>query len=108
MRTCMEEGSIVACEVVWAEVATGFADRKAVTGLLDSLGVAFSPLDRDAALAAAAAFSRYRLAGGQRRRVAADFLIGAHAAVQAERLLTRDRGFFGTYFGELVVVDPST
>lgn len=107
MRTCIAEGSIIACGVVWAEVATGFADRDAVTGLLDSLGVVFSPLDRDAALAATGAFRSYRLAGGGRRRVAADFLIGAHATVQAERLLTRDRGFFSSYFDTLAVIDPS-
>lgn len=107
MRTCIAEGGILACGVVWTEVATGFADRDAVVRLLDSLGVAFSPLDRDAALAAAGAFRSYRLAGGGRKRVAADFLIGAHASVQAERLLTRDRGFFSTYFDSLVIVDPS-
>lgn len=106
MRACIEEGSIVACEVVWTEVATGFADRDAVAGLLDSLGIAFSPLDRDAALVAADAFRAYRLAGGRRQRVAADFLIGAHAAVQAERLLTRDRDFFGSYFADLAVRAP--
>lgn len=107
MRSCIDDGGIVACEVVWTEVAVGFDDGEAVTRLLDSLGVAFSALGREAALVAAAAFRRYRLAGGRRQRVAADFLIGAHAAVHAERLLTRDRGFFATYFDGLAVVDPS-
>jgi hypothetical protein len=40
--------------------------------------------------------------------VIADFLVGAHALEQADRLLTRDRGFHRSAFGGLVIVDPST
>jgi predicted nucleic acid-binding protein len=38
--------------------------------------------------------------------VAADFLIGAHALVQCERLLTRDRGFYRGCFTGLKVLEP--
>jgi predicted nucleic acid-binding protein len=38
--------------------------------------------------------------------VIADFLVGAHAVEQADRLLTRDRGFQRAAFAGLVIVDP--
>ncbi len=42
-----------------------------------------------------------------RDRIAADFLIGAHAILQCDRLVTRDRGFYRDYFSGLKVLDPS-
>jgi len=75
---------------------------------MDRLGVAYSLIELKTALAASQAWKVYRSRGGQRERVAADFLIAAHAFSQAERLLTRDRGFYRVYFPRLRVLDPLT
>jgi predicted nucleic acid-binding protein len=108
LKECLAQGHVVACEVVWTETATAYQHN--VKGLLDSLdqmGIAFSPLSQTTALAAARAWHEYRRKGGTRRRIAADFLLGAHATMQCDQLLSRDHGFFREYFAGLAVMDPT-
>jgi predicted nucleic acid-binding protein len=107
IRRCLAEGALVACEVVWAEIAGEFPDSRSAARAMARLGVAFSPLDEAASLRAGEAWRAYRRRGGIRERVVADFLIGAHALSGAERMLTRDRGFYRTFFRSLRVLDPS-
>jgi len=107
LRRCIAEGGVIACEVVWAETGASFAESKAAEAALRRLRVDFSALDGSAALLAGRAWRSYRKAGGSRERVIADFLIGAHALGNADRLLTRDRGFYRRYFKRLRVLDPS-
>lgn len=107
LRACREQGDLIACEVVWAEVAAAFADRRKAADALGRLGVRFVAIDEAAAITAGTVLHTYRCNGGTRRRVIADFLIGAHAAVHADQLLTRDRGFSRSHFRGLRVVDPS-
>ena len=104
---CLAEGAVVACDVVWAEVATVYGTRHAeLLAALRTLGIDYSAVTREAALEAARHWHAYRSRGGSRQRIAADFIIGAHALTQCERLLTRDRGFYRRSFGALVVEDP--
>lgn len=107
LHRCWTEGTLIACEVVWAEVVSLFSSADAAEETMNRLGVEFSSTDLRAALAAGSAWKLYRSRGGQRQRVIADFLIGAHALSQAERLLTRDRGFYRAYFSRLKVLDPT-
>ena len=107
IRNCLSEGAIVASEVVWAEAATVFGDARRFREAMDRLTVTFSPMTEEAVIKAAQAWRRYRAGGGRRDRIAADFLIGAHAMVVADRLLTRDRGFYRRYFSGLRIVDPT-
>jgi predicted nucleic acid-binding protein len=107
LRTCLREGSLIACDVVWAETAACFPDGRRAQRALDRLGVRFVALDAEASIAAARAWRAYRRNGGKRSRVIADFLIGGHAAVHADRLLSRDRGFARSHFSGLSLLDPS-
>ena len=107
LRACLAEGRLVACAVVWAEVGGFFPSSAQVQEVMARLGIQYDVILLDAALEASTAWKVYRQRGGHRLRMIPDFLIGAHALHQAERLLTRDRGFYRTSFSKLVVLDPT-
>jgi hypothetical protein len=107
VRACLSEGALIACEVVWAEVSACFPSASAAEGALRRLRVDLSPVDAPTALAAGAAFGEYHRAGGSRERVVGGFMVGAHAQAHADRLLTRDRGFYRRFFPGLTIVDPA-
>ena len=100
-------GTIIVCDIVYAELVPAFTDRDALDGALREIGATLSPIDSSIAYEAGLRWKRYRAAGGPRERILADFLIGAHAVAAADAFLTRDRGFFYTYFPELSNQAPS-
>jgi predicted nucleic acid-binding protein len=107
VRRCRREGGLVACEIVWAEVGAAFGSAADACDAMERLGVRFVPQNPDTAAGSGQLWRSYRRAGGSRQRVVPDFLIGVHAVAHADRLLSRDRGFFRDYFADLVVLDPT-
>lgn len=107
LRSSLAAGSVIACEVVWAEAAAGYETPDAFVQAVGSLGIGFDAIAESTARAAGVVWRRYRRDGGTPGRLVSDALVGAHAVRQADRLLTRDRGFFRDYFEELAVLDPA-
>jgi predicted nucleic acid-binding protein len=120
------EGSLILCEAVWAELASQFESREEVETFLRDTGIQLVPATATALYGASCAWRQYseRRKDGvvctvcgsvqrsatceecreplrARQHIVSDFLIGGHAQVLSDRLLTRDRGFYSTYFADL-------
>ena len=101
LRAAYDAGAILVCDIVYAELTPAFRDRATLDAALREINATTSPVDTAIAYEAGRRWMRYRQAGGPRKRIISDFLIGAHAVAVADAFLTRDRGFYATYFPEL-------
>ena len=97
---------VVVCDAVIAEVQSILDTNVDLMEILSSLGVRYDPTAEKSAVRAGHMNRRYRSRGGNRQRVVADFLIGAHALLQCDALITRDGGFFRDYFKGLKLIVP--
>lgn len=107
LRTAVEQGRLVVCECVIAEIRPALDSDAALEQLMSDLGMYFLPLSQESAFLAGAIYSRYLNRSRKGGRIVPDFLIGAHARKQADRLLARDRGYLRDYFKDLLLLDPS-
>jgi predicted nucleic acid-binding protein len=92
--------------VVYAELSLSFSSLEALDRAIADMQLTVREIPRPALFLAGKAFLRYRRRGGTKAQVLPDFFIGAHAAVERWRLLTRDASRFRTYFPRLEVIAP--
>jgi len=92
--------------VIYAEISIGFERIEDLEHLLAPMGMKIEPLRKESLFLAGKAFLDYRRGGGQRSLSLPDFFIGAQAAVEGWRLMTRDVARFRTYFPALELIHP--
>ena len=112
LKACEKEGSLVICGAVYCEAsANPYVSKGGVDELLTEEGIAVDwHSSRDVWRHAAETFRDYARrrqssCGGVPRRLLADFIIGAHAALYAERLFTFDTSLFKTYYPGVPLID---
>jgi hypothetical protein len=121
---------LIISPVVFAELASQFPSADELEKFLGDTGIELVSLSRSALLEASRAWKAYAQVRTEavlcarcghkqkvtcavckeviacRQHILSDFLIGAHAKVHADKLITRDRGFYRTYFRDLKLLIP--
>lgn len=130
MSDALSVGSLVVCPTVYAEVAANFDSHEELARFASALSIQVDDFSDAALFLAGATWRRYAQRRGRRvqcpqcghdtevvcprcgtllswrQRVLPDFLVGAHAATRADRLITRDVRFYQRHFPDLAVLAP--
>ena len=126
----LSKGNLILCEVVFAELAALFLSEEELASFLADTRMNLVYSNEKSLYMAGSSWAEYarksaknQLTCGKcshafeatcpqckavltkRLHVLADFLIGAHALVQADCILSRDLGVYRTYFSDLKVID---
>ena len=107
LKAAKLDGPFSASIIVYAEVAANFQSKTRADDFFRLINSRIAPVDGPIAFLAGQFFRQYRDRGGNRTRILPDFLIAAHAQLNADRILTRDKRFFKETFPKLKAVSPA-
>ena len=107
LQAAAGEGELIISPVAFAEYSIAYPSMESARADLDRLHIFYEPIEPAAAYLAGQIFLRYRREGGPRQNLIPDFLIAAHASVQATQLAAIDRGYLQTYFPALALLAPA-
>lgn len=112
LRTALDAGPVAVSDIAVSEVTAGLGHGSEMSDAIEELGIHYLPLELRSAIRAGEMQRKYnerlRRSGAvpRSRRTVADFLVGAHAMLQCNGLITRDAGFFRDYFKGLKIIVP--
>ncbi|MGB3393884.1 MAG: type II toxin-antitoxin system VapC family toxin [Stenotrophomonas sp.] len=105
LRQALVGGRVVVCGTTLAEICASLRDGAQVQEALEEMGIHFSPLEAKSALRAGEMHRRHRQRSGDNRRID-DFMVGAHAMLQCDGLITWNDTFYRSYFKGLKLIVP--
>ena len=106
LRQCLGSGRVVLCDAALAELCSALRNGADALAALEEMGVHFSAIESKSAVRAGEMQRRHRSRAGEDRPIA-DFLVGAHALMQCDGLITFDTAFHRDYFKGLKLIVPA-
>jgi predicted nucleic acid-binding protein len=106
LELAAETNIMLVSSIAFAECRSFFPTDTACRKALSNLELRYSSLTEEASMLAGKIFRDYRKEGGPRTTILPDFLVAAHAAIQADSLATEDRGYLRAYFPAIQLLSP--